>query len=157
MSVFMNGGGLLLHKSTFKEKILKTPKHSRHITSKTQPTLKIHMRRQGSENSFKMIAEVIAENPIDSIKSHWFLISPQNERQIINTQKTEKIGLNHIEITSDSIEIESAHGNFKIVLLVNGRTSKTPFNKSTIFNTSFQEELEEEKRKLILRANSYER
>lgn len=169
--ILLTIGGLVLYKSPFKIKNSKKfnksqtfrssyfPQdlfHSRYITFKTQPQIDIHLRRQGSKSSFKMMANIMTQDPIESIKASWFLISPQNEKKRLNTQRSEEINSYHRKFISDLIEIENIDENFKIVLLVNGHTSRSPFNRSSIFNTSFQGKIEREKANLILRAYNYE-
>ncbi len=112
------------------------------ITLKLSKNLKIKLDKIGKSNTnFNILATVQSQNIILNANTTW-IITDSNDQEILKKSSIIQINKNSFEIESENFNLPSEDEDYKIIFIFNGRTSSEDINKTAIYYSKTQEEID---------------
>lgn len=160
-SVILNSKLILLVLSLFISSIIiSCTKHKfiaeqdiQKITLKLSKNININLEKIGSTNTnFNMLAKIQSEETIINASITW-LVSDSTDQVLFKS--TDELVLNKktFEIESANFNLPSEDENYKIIFIFNGRTNSEDINKTEIYYSKTQEDIDKAIQDLQDRAN----
>lgn len=116
--------------------------HLKHVTLKLSKSLTIALHKIGkSPSDFNIEAEVYSPDPILKANAHWIILDSE-EKQISKTSSEFNGSDTNLRFDSGHIRLKNPNLNHKIVFIFNGKTTKNTINKTAIYNSLIQDEID---------------
>lgn len=123
------------------------------ITLKLSKNINVNLEKIGSTNTnFNMLAKIQSEETIIDASITW-LVSDSTDQVLFKS--TDELVLNKktFEIESENFNLPSEDENYKIIFIFNGRTNSEDINKTEIYYSKTQEDIDKAIQDLQDRAN----
>lgn len=128
--------------------------HLKNTTLKLSHPIKISIdlieEHQGLHR-FKPVFET--QKPLTNVQLKWIVEVDQGDKYILYEQDFSREDFSIGKLREVSLQINDSSINHKVVLLVSGIIDGSEFNLSSIYNSSFQKEIDDAKRKLLERSS----
>ena len=128
--------------------------HLKKVTLKLAKPLTVRLSKEGSNSSnFNLIADVQNDQPILNANVKWILLDA-NEVKLSEKTESYKGTDKKLKFDSGNIEILNPELNHKIIFVFSGKTQSDEINKTEIYNSLIQPELEQALQNLQERAKN---
>lgn len=129
------------------------PQDINKITLKLSKKLDIELKKIGSSNTtFNMMAKVSSETKILQANVIW-IITDSEDHELFRKSNTISLNQSNFEIESETFQLQNEEENYKVVFIFNGKTESEDINKTSIYYTKTQDELDKALSDLKDRAN----
>ncbi len=124
------------------------------ITLKLSKDLDVQLEKLGKSNTnFNVLAKVKSPNIVIDATITW-IVSDSNDQVLLKVSNEQSINQKEFEIESENFNLPSEDENYKIVFIFNGRTSAEDINKTSIYYSKNQDDIDKAILDLQDRANN---
>jgi hypothetical protein len=128
--------------------------HLKHVTLKLEKPISIKLKKVGkSLSSFNILAEVSNSTPILEANINWIVVD-ENNQKILNLKSNYSGSKKELSFDSGNIELPTPDQNYKIIFIFSGKTSSEEINKTEVYNSLIQDEINSALSDLQDRANN---
>lgn len=134
----------------------KTVKHHlSYVTLKLEKPLEITLTKIGSDsNHFNLVANVESKEVLNESIFSWIVVD-EFDQQIFRDDKIFERAFKSATFDSGTLNLPTETENYKIVFVYQGKTKNDVFNKTVIYNSLIQEDVDRAVEELKDRADNY--